>query len=284
MLSEFLLRGQRQLAVVSSSFSKNPLACSARCTLFWNVESFPGREQPGVVGNRLAQRLDPGTVALGEIRQHVAVHQLLDAGMADPDPHPAIVVADMRRDRAQAVVAGDAAADLDPHLAGGQFELVLEHGDLADRQLEEAGGFLHRAAGFVHEGHRLQQHHPFAIERAFRGLALKAAAPWCETMTPRNFIDGHETDVVPVVRVLRAGIAETNKQSHDAASRVRLLLLVAAQASPPEPWRQPQAPWRQPREPHRPRAQQRRRPPEQHPAAAAAPPAAAAAAALSSSA
>ncbi|WP_291856539.1 hypothetical protein, partial [Bradyrhizobium sp.] len=47
-------------------------------------------------------------------------------------------------------------------------------------------------------------------------------------MTPRDFIDGHEPDIVPVVRVFRAGIAEANKQVHDAASCRRLLLLVAA--------------------------------------------------------
>ena len=79
-------------------------------------------------------------------------------------------------------------------------------------ELEEVRGFLHRAPGLVHEGRGLEQHHPLTVERAFRSLALKAAAPWCETMTPRNFIDDHEPDVVPVVRVLRAGITEANKE------------------------------------------------------------------------
>src|SRR5258708_22803384 len=65
------------------------------------------------------------------------------------------------------------------------------------------------------------------IERALRGLALKAAAPGCKTMTPRDLIDGHEADIVPVIRVFRARIAEANKESHDAASRARLLFLVA---------------------------------------------------------
>src|ERR1019366_7528940 len=74
---------------------------------------------------------------------------------------------------------------------------------------------------------------PLAIERAFRGLALKAAAPGCETMTPRHFFDGHEADIVPVMRVLRAGIAETDKESHDAASGALLLLLVAATGGGP---------------------------------------------------
>jgi hypothetical protein len=36
-------------------------------------------------------------------------------------------------------------------------------------------------------------------------------------MTPRNFLDRHEADIVPVTRVSRAGIAEAHKESHDAA-------------------------------------------------------------------
>jgi len=36
-------------------------------------------------------------------------------------------------------------------------------------------------------------------------------------MTPRNLVDGHEADIVPVTCVFRAGIAEPNKESHDAA-------------------------------------------------------------------
>src|ERR1700736_5869916 len=185
-------------------------------------------QQSGIVRDRLAERDDPGTLVLGEIGQHVAVHQLLDAGVADPKPHAAVVVADMRRNRAQTVVSGNAAADLDADLGGRQFDFILKHGDLACPQLEETRGLLNRTPRLVHEGRGAQQHHSLAIERAFRGFALKTPAPWCETMTPRDFIDGHETDVVPVMRVFRAGIAETNKEQHDAASRVRLLLLVAA--------------------------------------------------------
>src|SRR4029077_10376176 len=100
----------------------------------------------------------------------------------------------MRRDRAQAVVTGDAAADLDPHLRRRQLELVLEHGDVAGRDLEEVGRFLHGATGLVHVSCRLEQHDPLAFERAFRSLALKTTAPWCETMTPRDFINDDEPD------------------------------------------------------------------------------------------
>src|SRR5437773_12299159 len=125
-------------------------------------------------------------------------------------------------------MTGDAAADLDPDFRRRQFELVLKHGDVADAKLEEVRGFLNRAPGLVHVGGRPQQNDLLAIERAFRSLALKTAAPRCETVTPCNFIDGHEPDVVPVVRVFRTGVTETDKQAHDAASRRCLLLLVAA--------------------------------------------------------
>src|SRR5215208_3587667 len=148
--------------------------------------------------------------------------------MTDPEPHPAVVVADMRRDRAQPVMACDAATDLDADFRRRQFELILKHGDLAGGQFEEVGGFLNRAPGLVHERGWTKQNDALAIERAFGSLALKTAAPRCKTVTPRNFIDGHEPDVVPVVRVFRTGVTETDKQAHDAASRRCLLLLVAA--------------------------------------------------------
>src|SRR5581483_1511516 len=77
-----------------------------------------GGEQAGSVRHRLAQRRHPRGIVFGEIRQYVVVHELLDAGVTDAEPHPAIIVADMRGERAQAVVTGNAAADLHPHLRG----------------------------------------------------------------------------------------------------------------------------------------------------------------------
>src|SRR5215510_15478006 len=62
------------------------------------------RQEFGIVGDDAAQGLDPRPLVLGEIAEHVRMHHLLHAGMTDPDAHPAIVVADMRRDRAQPVV------------------------------------------------------------------------------------------------------------------------------------------------------------------------------------
>src|ERR1700741_3629945 len=107
--------------------------------------------------------------------------------MTDAEPHPAVLIAVMRGDRGQAVMAGIPAADLAPNLGRRKLQLVLEHRDFPGRELEEVPRFLHRAPRLVHVGRRFEQDHALMVDCAFRGLALKAAAPWCETMTPRNF-------------------------------------------------------------------------------------------------
>src|SRR5205823_7471033 len=83
-----------------------------------------GGEQPGIVCNRLEQRLDPGPIVLGEIGEHVSVHDILQIWMARAQPvarmtyaqpYPAIIVAEMRGDRPEPVVAGIAASNFDSH-------------------------------------------------------------------------------------------------------------------------------------------------------------------------
>ena len=70
-------------------------------------------------------------LGLVEVGQDMADHPLLVAGMADADPDALeLARAQAGVDAAQAVVAGDAAAQLDPHLAGGEVELVVEDDDV----------------------------------------------------------------------------------------------------------------------------------------------------------
>ena len=58
--------------------------------------------------------------------------------VADAQPQsPVVGGAELRMDVAQPVVARDAAARLHPHLGGRQLDLVVKHGDLALRELEE---------------------------------------------------------------------------------------------------------------------------------------------------
>src|SRR4030081_2352000 len=66
------------------------------------------REQRRVIGNRFEKRFDPGTIILGEVGQDVSVNNTLQtwvtwaepiAGMTYSQPHTAIFIANMRRDR-----------------------------------------------------------------------------------------------------------------------------------------------------------------------------------------
>src|SRR5262245_46955694 len=114
------------------------------------------------------------------------MHEILDARMTDANSHPAIVVADVLRDRTQPVVAGDAAADLHAHLAGRELDLVMEDGDAVEAKLVEMRRLRHRASGFIHERARQQQQRPRRPDRAFRGHALEALAEWSDVVALRD--------------------------------------------------------------------------------------------------
>src|SRR4051812_8687649 len=53
-----------------------------------------------------AEVVDPRFLALREVAQHVVVHEVLVARVADAHADPTVVVAALRRNRAQPVVAG----------------------------------------------------------------------------------------------------------------------------------------------------------------------------------
>ena len=105
--------------------------------MFWKLASWPATSKRRGAGDRVADGFDPARFRLGEVAQHVIVNQRLVAGMADADAHPLIVVADMGGDRAQAVVAGVAAADLDPHFRRREVELVVNDDQRGEVELEK---------------------------------------------------------------------------------------------------------------------------------------------------
>ena len=75
--------------------------------------------------------------------------------MADAEAQPPEVRrAELRGDVAQAVVAGDAAAELHLRLAGQEIELVVDDEDFVGRDREEARAAADRPARQVHVGHR----------------------------------------------------------------------------------------------------------------------------------
>src|SRR5690606_4556356 len=136
--------------------------------------------------------------------------------MADADPNPYEVVAEVGTDRAQTVVAGIATADLHLHSAGGKVQLVVEDNHVLQVDFEESCRFADRAPALVHVGHGLKQQNALAADGPFRRLALKPAAPWREPVPLGNPIDSHEADVVAMAGVLVARIAQSDKKLHDA--------------------------------------------------------------------
>ena len=91
-------------------------------------------EEVGIRRDRLTDRLNPSRLCLGEIAQYIIMHAVLVARMADAYPHAPIIIADALGDRAQAVMAGIAAAELDPELSGREVQFVVEDDDV--RQLD----------------------------------------------------------------------------------------------------------------------------------------------------
>jgi hypothetical protein len=90
----------------------------------------------------------------------------------------------------------------------------VEDDDLGRRDLVEAGGLGHGAAGVVHVGERLEEEDPLAPEVALAGDALEAGAPGGEAVGGRDPLGGHEADVVALAGVLVAGVAQAHPETH----------------------------------------------------------------------
>src|SRR5438477_349819 len=135
--------------------------------------------------------------------------------MPDPDAYAPVIIPDMRRDRAQTVVSGDAAAGFHAYLAWLEVNLVVENDDIGVAQLVEMSSLRDGTAGLVHIRAGKKEQDSLARERPFRRYALKAAAPRPDIMVLGNCIDGHEADVVPIAGIACPGIAEPHQQQHE---------------------------------------------------------------------
>src|SRR5579885_2896617 len=173
-----------------------------------------GDEERRRLGDGIQQRAHPIQLLGREVLQHVMQDQLLGAGMADADADAPIVVGEKRVDRAQPVMAGGAAAALHPQLSLLEVELVVDDGDLAGIELEEARRRAHRLTAVVHEGLRLQQHDLAPGDRPFRELALEARPEGAERMAADDRVHRHEADIVPRTLVAGSGIAEPDDEAH----------------------------------------------------------------------
>src|SRR5205085_12042560 len=152
----------------------------------------------------------------GVIAKHVRRHLFLLAGpgMANADPDAAEIGAERCADRAQAIVAGGPAALFHLDLHRCEVELVVEGGQGVDVELVEAKRLLNRVAADVHEGLGLEEQDFVPADAAFRDQASKLLLPRSKAMDLSDQVDGHEADIVPVKRILRAWIAETCPDLH----------------------------------------------------------------------
>src|SRR5439155_4664043 len=129
-------------------------------------------------------------------------------GPADADPKPQEVGrAELPGDRLEPVVAGEAAATAGLETSEVQVALVVHDEDRVRVDLEEARRSLHRAARVVHVRLGLEQRDLVSVDANFGELARELAAPRAAG-APRELVDDHPADVVPVSDVRAAGVAE----------------------------------------------------------------------------
>jgi hypothetical protein len=128
-------------------------------------------------------------------------------------------------------MASIAASRLYAQLGWGEIQFVVQHDYVGQCDFVEALRFLHRTPGFIHESLRLQQDSPFGTESHLGDLPLEFATPQPSAMHARNLVDGEETDIVTVLGIAGAGIAEADDQAH-GAKRSRQDFYGAAERGP----------------------------------------------------
>src|SRR5919201_5527224 len=130
------------------------------------------------------------------------------ARAADADPQPQEVLgAAVRRERAQAVVAGEPAAA--PRLQSSRLEIdvVVHHEQLLGLDLEEPGSRAHGTAGLVHVRLRLQQREARLAEPDLRCRPGELRAPRAP-MPARELVQHEPAGVVARALVVAARVAQ----------------------------------------------------------------------------
>ena len=153
---------------------------------------------------------------LGVIAEHVRGDEVLPpwSRMADANAHPAELGPEHRVDRAQAVMARETAADSYLDLEWREVELVVEDGEGVEIELVELQCLLNGIAAVVHEGLGLQQQDALPAHATLGDEAAELLRPGPKGVRLGDEVRGHEADIVPVQRILRARIAETDPDLH----------------------------------------------------------------------
>jgi hypothetical protein len=162
-----------------------------------------------------AQIEDPGQLSslqAIEITQYVVFWS--PAGRpADTDPAAREVRAStVFQHRAKPIVASGAAADFQPNDPKVEVELVMDAHDSIEGHLEELHGGLNGLPAQVHEGHRLEKHHLVGADRDLGELTLELVSKARGTPAPRQLVHHHESNIVAICGVLRAGVSEADDE------------------------------------------------------------------------
>ena len=149
----------------------------ARWTLFWKLRPRPWRGARHCPRWRRHRSSTQASSALPKSPSTWLLHQGLVARMADAEAHAAVIVAAMGGDRAQAVMARIAAADLHPQLGRAAGRARRRRRSRPESGiLKKRCASADRPAGLVHVGLRLEDQHLLAADRRLGGLALEAPA------------------------------------------------------------------------------------------------------------
>src|SRR5258706_8442093 len=116
--------------------------------------------------------------------------------MIDAEPQAPIVIAEMRIDRAQSIMAAGPTTAFDTQPPQGQIELVMDDQHVIRLQLEKLCRRLHGATGLVHISERAEEDDLLILERAFPGDTMKAFTAAGKGMAADKIAHRHETDIV----------------------------------------------------------------------------------------
>lgn len=153
-----------------------------------------------------------GSLQTIEITQHM-VFRSPAGGPANADPAAREVRAPaVLEHRAKPVVAGGAAADFQPHDPEVEVKLVMDAHDSIEGHLEELHGSLNRLPAQVHEGHGLEKDQVVAADRDLGEFTLELVSKARGTPAPRQLVDHHESNIVAICSVLRAGVSEAHDE------------------------------------------------------------------------
>ena len=164
---------------------------------------------------------------LGEAGEHVVDDSPARQRTADADAHAReVLVADVREDGLDAVVAARAALLADADRAGRDVHVIVHDDEVLGVELVPVHQRADGTAALIHVRLRLDEHDLLCADARVRDLRLELVLPVRrrEPEIIRQRVNEHEADIVLRLRVLRTGVAKTCNDFHSAIYLLFLFL------------------------------------------------------------